>query len=289
VTVSVLRSRVPLPGAEVRAWPDEQAVTVSGADDRTVTAAVRFPRRGRHRLGPASLLVGDPLGLFTLTIASDPDEVLVLPRVEPVRFVEVGGEPTTVGRHVVRAPDGGATEVDSLRPHHPGAPASRIHWPTVARTATLMERRLVADGDHAPLVVVDPRDPSSEEALDRAVRAATSLCVHLARLGGCALLLPGDRRPARIDAALYGFPESHVRLALLEPEAGAPPLGCLTGANMILWVTARRRGGAVLGALRASVRFLVSPHVESGWPVQFTVAGCAGQRLERDQAMRRAS
>jgi uncharacterized protein (DUF58 family) len=288
VTVSASRARVPLPGAEVRAWPGGPVLTVSRRDDGAATAAVSFPRRGRHLLGPASLLVGDPLGLCSRTILTAADEVLVLPRVETVRFVDVGGEPSALGRHVRGTPEAGATEVDSLQPHFPGAPASRIHWPTVARTATLMERRLVADGDHAPLVVVDPREPSSADALDWAVRAAASLCVHLARRGGCALLLPGDRRPVPIDPALYGFAESHARLAMLEPGAGAPPAACLTGANVVVWITAATGGVAELAAVRAPVRFLVSPHRQGRWPVQFTVAGCSGQRLERAEVSRRA-
>ena len=288
VTVSVSRSRVPLPWADAHAWPGGPALALIGLDG-TLGGTVRFPRRGRRRLGPASLLVADPLGLCARVITSTADEVLVLPRVEALRFVEVVGEPTTLGGHIRSGPDVGAGEVDSLQPHQPGAPASRIHWPTVARTATMMERRLVADGDHASLVVVDPHEPSSEDALDQAVRAAASLCVHLARLGGCALLLPGDRVATRIDPALSAFPELHARLALLEPEAGPPPLGCLTGANIVLWVTAARSDRAVLGALPASVRFLVSPHPQSRWPVQFTVAGCAGQRLGRGAASRVAA
>jgi uncharacterized protein (DUF58 family) len=289
VTVTVSRSRVPLPGAEVRAWPGGAPLPVSGSDDGTASAAVRFPRRGRHKLGPASLLVTDPLGLCGQTISSSADEVLVLPRVEPVRLVDVGGEPTILGRHVVSATDAGATEVDSLRPHRPGTPASRIHWPTVARTTTLMERRLVADGERFPLVVVDPRQPASADALDQGMRAAASLCVHLARRGGCALLLPGDRRPTRIDAELFGFSQLHARLALLAPEAGAPPLGCLSGASVVLWVTAASRRPAELAQVRAPVRYLVAAHAQERWPVQFTVAGFSGQRLERITATSRAA
>jgi hypothetical protein len=152
-----------------------------------------------------------------------------------------------------------------------------------------MERRLVPDEDQRPLVVVDPREPSSPTALDDVMRAAASLCVHLARFGGCALLLPSDRRPTRLDPELHGFAELHARLALLEPEAGAPPLGCLTGAEVVLWITAATGGYASLAQLRAPLRYLVSPHPEEGWPVQFTVAGCSGQRLERARARRRAA
>jgi uncharacterized protein (DUF58 family) len=235
------------------------------------------------------VLISDPLGLCRRAVYSGIDEVLVLPRVEPVRFVEVTGQPAVLGRAAPSPAEVDATEVDSLRPLRPGTPASRIHWPTVARTMTLMERRLVADGDHRPLVVVDPQEPSGTEGLDQAMRAAASLCVHLARRGGCALVLPGDRRPVPIDAELYGFPDLHARLAVLGPDDGAPPLGCLAGADTVLWISAASGRCATLAQLRARVRYLVSPHPQERWPVLFTVAGCSGQRLERAVANRRAA
>ena len=289
VTVRVQRSRVPLPGAEVRAWPGGPATALSGSSDGTADDTVRFPRRGRQRLGPGSALISDPLGLCRRTIFSAGAEVVVLPRIEPLRVLDVGGEMGILAGKRSSAADAGSTEVDSLRAYQPGTPASRIHWPTVARTTVLMERRMVSDGDQSPLVVVDPREPSSEDALDQVMRAAASLCVHLARQGGCALLLPGDRRPAPIDAELNGFPQLHARLALLEPEAGGPALGCLTGASAVMWVTAAAGGSTTLAQLRAPVRYLISPHSQAGCPVLFTVAGCSGQRLERPAARRSAA
>ena len=63
----------------------------------------------------------------------------------------------------------------------------------------------MAELDSAPLIVMDPSDPASEEALDKAVRAAASLCVWLARkrrLRGAAAGRPApDRhrpRPRRL-------------------------------------------------------------------------------------------
>ena len=52
-----------------------------------------------------------------------------------------------------------------------------------------------------------------------AVRACASLAVHLARHGGCALLLPGDRRPVTLDPELAGWPHLHARLALVSEHA----------------------------------------------------------------------
>ena len=100
-----------------------------------------------------------------------------------------------------------------------------------------MERRLRSDGDTRPLVVLDPRRPAREEDLDAAVRAAASLCVHLARAGGCALLLPGDRRPTVLESTLIGWPHLHVRLALVDDRAG-PERG---GAGLAPRAAALRR------------------------------------------------
>ena len=143
-----------------------------------------------------------------------------------LRLVEAGFDLLDVGAVAARSgPPVEASaeiEMESLRPYREGAPASRIHWPTVARVGTLMERRLLADSDSQPLVVVDSTEPADEAALDKAVRAAASLCVHLARKGGCSVLLPGDRRAVDLGADLAGWPALHARLALVEPVTGAP-------------------------------------------------------------------
>ena len=117
-------------------------------------------------------------------------------------------------------------EIDGLRPYREGTSASRIHWPTVARRGEMLERRLVAELDSAPLIVLDPSG-EDEEGLDKAVRAAGSLCVHLGHAGGCAILLPGERRPVEIGHDLAGWATVHARLALV--ESGPPPLSRRTG------------------------------------------------------------
>src|SRR3954454_21104818 len=181
---------------------------------------VRFARRGRRGLDPARLDIRDPLGLSARQFVSEPAEVLVLPRIVPLGL-DATGVTTGLGREASRLSAHAAElELDSLRPYREGAPASRIHWPTVARRGEMVERKLVADVDLRPLVVVDPRRPASDEALDKAMRAAASLTVHLARRGGCSLLLPGDRRANEVDPDLRNWPPLHARLALLEPADG---------------------------------------------------------------------
>ena len=170
-------------------------------------------------------------------------------------------------------------ELHSLRPYRIGSPASRIHWPTVARTGVMVERRLVADADARPLVVLDPRDPPSPEALDSAVRATASLAVHLARrAGGCSLLLPGDRRATSLQHDLRGWPALHARLALLEASDGGPNSRRLERSGPVFWVSA---GGAALPPTvkRGAGSYFITPSPIEGRLATFAVAGCRGYRL----------
>jgi len=96
----------------------------------------------------------------------------------------------------------------------------------------MMERRLRAESDTRPLILLDPRGAAAEEDLDAAVRAAASLTVHLARAGGCALLLPGERRPVILEPTLGGWPHAHARLALIEGTM-RPSLGALPGEETL--------------------------------------------------------
>jgi uncharacterized protein (DUF58 family) len=243
---------------------------------------VRFGRRGHRHIEPARLTIADPLGLARRELRSAGAEVLVLPRVEPVSASGMGATEGITAEAARMAAHAAELELDSLRPYRPGAPASRIHWPTVARTGEMVERRLVADVDLRPLVVVDPRRPPDEEALDMACRAAASLTVHLARSGGCALLLPGDRHPVDVEPDLRGWPSLHARLATIEPEDGPPVAARVERSGAVFWVAAAAWAPpAGLSRAAAAVRYLVTPGPPADGRAEFTVAGCSVQRVDR--------
>jgi uncharacterized protein (DUF58 family) len=250
-----------------------------------------FPRRGRRSPGRVTLRINDPLHLHARELACDSPEVLVLPRVEPLRRADdAGGDRGEGGLDRFLWGAGGAgldasaidVEIDGLRPYREGSPASRIHWPAVARSQELLERRLVAGGSEAPLVVLDAADPTSEDALDCAVRAAASLCMHLALRGGCTLLLAGDRQPQRIDPQLRAWPGAHARLALVEPGAAVPALArSVTGS--VFWVTARAPSAALARhGVRAAC--VVTPNPVPGSTPVFEVAGCQGQAIRTSRS-----
>jgi uncharacterized protein (DUF58 family) len=271
------------------------------------TASVRvvshFPRRGMQALPPPSLVCSDPLELARVETesAARTQKLLVLPRTETVRWL------TSDSGRRFHQPDGdssaeaqAAVDMDGLRPYRVGTPASRIHWPAVARGHGLIERRLQADGDSRPLVVLDARlpEPAAETALlDAAVRAAASLVLDLARHGGCGLLLPGEARATAIDRELTGWPAAYARLAMVESGAGgagsrAPQLGpsaARLGATIYVAASPTPRVAALLTAPANGPVLLVVPHagLSSGRPTgvrgrmvaTLDVSGCRGFRL----------
>jgi uncharacterized protein (DUF58 family) len=269
--------------------------TASGASDVRVTA--RFPRRGRHQLAAPRVVVRDPFGLAVREVTGVSQELLVLPKVLPVLRAGGGGAGDAIGHRPTRSRVAAEVELDGLRPLRSGTSAARISWAVWARTGDLYERHLRPDGDDRPVVVLDTRTMESaggaggadgEHALDAAVRAAASLCVHLARRGGCSLLLPGDRHPVALDPGLTAWPRQHVRLALVR-AGGTPAAGALTGrTGVIFYVSAQPLTGAprALAHTTGRGRMLVVPTPVRGRAAAFEVAGCLGYDLAPRTARR---
>jgi uncharacterized protein (DUF58 family) len=278
VVIEAVRGRLPLPPG----WIDEPLLPepvrlTAGRARARVRAEVTFGRRGRRVLAPPALVLRDPFGLAQRVVTgAHADEVLVLPRVLPVRATAGGGE--GVSAHARAALVAAAeTEIDGLREHREGSPASRIHWPTVARGAGLMERKLISEADSRPLVLIDPRAPASQDALDAAVRAAASLTVHFARKTGCGLVLPGDRRAVTIDPDLLAWPQAHVRLALMDDKTGPALTAAQNRRGLVVFVAARvvDRPPRGLGRTPGGC-LIVVPGGIAGRTAVLQVAGCQG-------------
>lgn len=284
--------RVPRPPAlVVDALLRGGAPLAAGRGRARVRIDVRFERRGRRTLPPPRVRLADPLALATREIAGAPspghDELLVLPRVEPVVAAAGGGDLAALARRA-RAQLGVDVDLDGIRPLREGTAASRIYWPALARGAEPQERQLTAGGARLPLLVLDPRGAADRDALDAAVRATASLARALARSGGCDVLLPGDRHPQQLTETLSGWAHLHVRLALLGAVAG-PPLASVTGrGGPLLFVSARVRTRlpAALGTAPGATRVLVVPGALAAQRASFTVAGCSGYALAGRAARR---
>jgi uncharacterized protein (DUF58 family) len=279
---SVVRARPgrwPPPGGELECAPLRVPLAPGSRVPLESRVERRFERRGRHMVPAPVLRLADPLGLAERRVSGTAHEVLVLPRIEAVRHLVAEGGGSSASRSL----RGGAeeNELDGLRPYRTGAPASRIHWPAVARLGDLVERRLVAEADATPLVVLDASAPVDEAALDKAVRAAGSLCRTLASGGGCRLLLPGETRPTYVDTNLRGWPALWARLAVVGAAAAAPTGSMPRSVTTLFWVTARAGVPRSRAVANAAECFLVGPAIALGSRTAFSVAGCGGRRLRR--------
>jgi uncharacterized protein (DUF58 family) len=291
--IRLTRTLLPPPGGELTDPLLERSITVGPRWRRHLDRAVWLESPGRVRLDPARLLVRDPLGLWQRRLDSGEElDLVVLPRIDTVRWVGPGAAPRGQSPGSGHASDavsrrGGPAqfEVDGLRPYQDGSPASRIHWPAVARTGEMIERRLVAGGEPRPLVVFDPCGAADPAHRERAMRAAASLCVELGRSGGCDLLLPGERRTFTIDPGLRSWPEAHVRIAVSPADAG-PPLMSAVRSSAVLWVTAGRGLPPSLRRLRAG-SFLITP-TGSKRVAAFRVSGCFGYPIDTMAGAREA-
>jgi uncharacterized protein (DUF58 family) len=300
-TVQVQRGPLGLPGARVvdpmASRPVDIAAPMSllrGGRTAQIRIVASFPRRGLRHVDSPTLVAADGLGLarFEVGGSSATDEVLVLPRIEPVSWSESGRGLQAKASGVAHSSEPlAAVDIDGLRPYREGTPASRIHWAALARGAGLLERRLQADGDSRPLVVLDARGSGQSEHLDAAIRAAASLVVELARTRGCGLLLPGERRPIKIEQDLSGWHGAHARMALIEngPATRAPviPPGALLGALIYVAAQAVERMPAGVAGRARGIQLLVLPRELSArieLRPSFEVAGCYGFAIRtRDQ------
>ena len=253
----------------------------------TVRLEGSFARRGRHDLAAPALRIADPLGIAVARVpAGPPGAILVLPRVEPVAgFPGAGGSARGRERGGIGELAAGGElesvadpEVDGIRPYRPGTKASRIYWPALARGIGLAERRLAAAADAAPLVAFDPTGPESEEDLDRAARAAASLIAHLARFGGCELLVAGSSRRIAVGRDPRTWTGALAALAVVTAADGSPRLSAAELRAGVIWVAASRSAQPPAGIVRG---YAVAPGSPAGAPAAFTVAGCSGRALER--------
>ena len=205
----------------------------------------------------------------------------MLPRVEPVLAAAPGGEGDVAAPAGARRSRPRSTSTASARTARARRPRGSPGRSTRG-AASFTTGVLRADSDARPLVVLDLRGTRVESDLDAAVRAAASLTVHLGARGGCALLVPGERRPLLVD-------EGAARLAARARAAGARrgrraarrsrAVGARRG--LLIWVAARALAQPPRGLARAAgvARVLVVPGTLAGRRASFTVAGCSGYAL----------
>lgn len=175
--------------------------------------------RGVYKVGPATALIRDPLGLAERP-ASAPhlDRLVVYPRVDPLAGLPGvrGRDPSLADARPEHSQRGGE-DFYTLREYQRGDDLRRVHWPYSAKTDNLMIRQLETPWHARALVLLDVRPTSydSVTAFETAVSGAASVVTHLIASGFDSDLWAGDAHT--IDTADYRT--AMERLALVQTNA----------------------------------------------------------------------
>ena len=156
---------------------------------REVFYRVRSQVRGRFPIGPLRLRLADPFGMCELSRSyAGTDDLIVIPVVEPLPFVVLGGEWTGGNdSHPSSIPAAGEDDIGTREYRH-GDSLHRVHWRSTARRGELMVRREEHPRQSQAAVLLDARAAAHRgeglhSSLEWAISAAASLSIHLMRRG----------------------------------------------------------------------------------------------------------
>jgi len=252
-------------------------------------------RRGRFVLGPPSVRIGDPFGLWednrTLPVRS---EVLVVPAV-----VDLAGMPISTGTRsaasdrAMSGASGGDPDV-GIRNYRNGDDIRTIHWRASARHDELMVRLEEPVSHGGAVVMLDHRarahaGEGAGSSLETAVTLAASISLHLLsadhqmRLNthSGAVLAIGRDIEDDVLAALAVIDEDHSGSLTAASVAGSgliiAVLGSIDLPSARLLVAARRRGTSGI-AFALDIREW-HPNARSSDPQAITLLQSAGWRV----------
>ena len=117
-------------------------ITALGTNEtHLIQYRITFKQRGYYQLGPLLVETGDLFGLHrTFRIITDPDFVLVIPQVIPLRHYQIASKRPIGEIRIAHRLFEDPTRIAAVRPYQPGDPLNRIHWSASARTGTLHSR-----------------------------------------------------------------------------------------------------------------------------------------------------
>jgi uncharacterized protein (DUF58 family) len=208
----------------------------------------RLPR-GLFRISDANLVLGDYLGLETISIPVDPlgATITVHPRLVELQalFSDAGRLGGSGRRLLLRRPAG--FDFHSVREYAPGESLRRVHWPTTARRGQLMVKEL-EDNPRDTVAVLLDSDPAGacgeppDSSFDDAVRAAGSILRTYASRGRRASLVTtgAESATAQVSSLSDDF---HAALGVL---AAAEPNG---SSRLPGWLAHERTRAAQAGEL----------------------------------------
>lgn len=163
-----------------------------------VEVPVTFPRRGLYELGPAEVRAVEPFGLLRFSRGFlENTEVVVYPEIHTLSRFPIQGGAVEAGARGVRGHRG--DEFAGLREYRRGDDMRHIHWKSVARTGELHVKEFTLQAPLRYTVALDLRRRGlkvSEDEIEDAVSAASSVLAHLKKEGLPSRLLCTDRESA---------------------------------------------------------------------------------------------
>lgn len=194
-------------------------------------------RRGAYVLAEQWVRVGDPFGLVERQApAPGRTEVIVYPRVVPLRRLGLPLHHPSLDAVSVRSPATDPTRTAALRDYRPEDPVRLIHWPTTARRGSLQVRVLEPATSLRVSLVLDVRGfwvgAYREVLLEQAISALASIALYLHEQGQPVGVLantdpPLEMRPGASVGHLQQILEA---LARLQAAPSVPLLPWLLGA-----------------------------------------------------------
>lgn len=222
-------------------------------EQATLRYLLRTSQRGRYAVGPALVHAGDPLGLVDVArTVPGTDTLLVTPRTEALPAIALSGRLAGAGDNRTRELLGGGNPDVTIREYRRGDDLRRIHWPTSARTDTLMVRREEMEWQLRCTLLLDHRRFSHRghghtSTLEPAVSATASLVRHLSARGfevhlRTAAGHPGQPSRAAVDEGVGH--RVHHQLEQLAVLAAAPSERLDLG-----WVAEGQQGGLIVAVV----------------------------------------
>jgi uncharacterized protein (DUF58 family) len=201
-------------------------------------------RRGVFDIGPIEVVRADPFGLCrTVQHLGQPQRIAVHPRLLSLTTMPSGTSHNLEGPSSDTSPQGTIT-FHRLREYVAGDDLRTIHWPSTARTGTLVVRHNVDTAQPYTVVLTDLRptvysEETFETAIDVTASVVNSMSVDMAPVqlrtsGGQRLGGPGQRDPRpMIDHLTEVKPDANgslvAELHLLRRDRGGTALVVVTG------------------------------------------------------------
>jgi uncharacterized protein (DUF58 family) len=122
--------------------------------------------RGKYTLGPATLVSGDPFGIFRLErTVEGTSEVLVYPQTTPLPGFNLPNAELAGGQDVKSRTYHVTPNVATVREYQPGDSFNRIHWRSTARTNQLMVKEFELDPTAEVYIVLDMQERIQQQVV----------------------------------------------------------------------------------------------------------------------------